>query len=58
MLTHRQGHLFVEHVLIHAHLVAGWVAGVRARVPHALQHHLQEQGIDLLRNGVQSLRRV
>jgi hypothetical protein len=50
ILTLAQGerHLFVEHVLVHAGLVARRLAGRLARIAHAFQHHLQEQRLHLL----------
>ena len=48
-LTQGQRNLLVEHVLIHAHFVAVGLAQLGARVAHALQHHLQEQRLHLLR---------
>jgi hypothetical protein len=59
-LTLAQGErdLFVEHVLVHAGFIARRLTGRLARIPHALQHHLQKQCVDLLRDGAQGLRRA
>src|SRR5690606_33253605 len=58
LARHDQGQLLGEQAFVHAALVVVEQALARHRVAHGLEHHLQEQTLELLCGGAQSLRIV